>query len=301
MINIITEKNDQLEKFFNKEECTRIVEQLGKSVWIVTDLINGEWNGVLLYSFMYSTWTRYNPFILYASGDNILDMVRFLRQTYPGLPIRGYMIENDQIMTQAKPVDLTKSEDWVWLRLEDLTDFEKCKQKGVNRSKSLNLEMTIKTAEVDDFDEIQKMIEELAVYENMLDQCQMTAEKLKEDYTKSPTLYAPKYYATVARLGSTVIGYTVSIDFFTLKNGKETYLEDLFIREEYRRKGLGSQLLHSVWSESTKRNSNGYTGSVSAGTKVQWIFTTHLVPLISLLLLFDLNRTRNTEIRLEIG
>ena len=66
-----------------------------------------------------------------------------------------------------------------------------------------------------------------------------------------------QYYATVARLGSTVIGYTVSIDFFTLKNGKETYLEDLFIREEYRRKGLGSQLLHSVWSESTKRNSNG--------------------------------------------
>ena len=102
------------------------------------------------------------------------------------------MIENDQIMTQAKPVDLTKSEDWVWLRLEDLDDFEKCKQKGVNRSKSLNLEMTIKTAEVDDFDEIQKMIEELAIYENMLDQCQMTAEKLKEDYTKSPTLHAPK-------------------------------------------------------------------------------------------------------------
>ena len=43
------------------------------------------------------------------------------------------MIENDQIMTQAKPVDLTKSEDWVWLRLEDLADFEKCKQKGIDR------------------------------------------------------------------------------------------------------------------------------------------------------------------------
>ena len=66
-----------------------------------------------------------------------------------------------------------------------------------------------------------------------------------------------QFYATVARLGSTVIGYTVSIDFFTLKNGKETYLEDLFIREDYRRKGLGSQLLHSAWAESTKRNSNG--------------------------------------------
>ena len=95
-------------------------------------------------------------------------------------------------MTQAKPVDLTKSEDWVWLRLENLADFEKCKEKGINRSTSLNLEMTIKTAEVDDFDEIQKMIEELAFYENMLEQCQMTAEKLKEDYSQSPTLYAPK-------------------------------------------------------------------------------------------------------------
>ena len=39
----------------------------------------------------------------------------------------------------------------------------------------------------------------------------------------------------------------VSIDFFTLENGKETYLEDLYIKEDYRRKGLGSILLHSVW------------------------------------------------------
>ena len=70
MISIITEKNEQLEKFFNKEECTRIgnfvvkllndliffykVDQLGKCVWIVTDVRNGKWNGVLLYRFVTS-------------------------------------------------------------------------------------------------------------------------------------------------------------------------------------------------------------------------------------------------------
>ena len=47
------------------------------------------------------------------------------------------------------------------------------------------------------------------------------------------------------------------LDFFSFKHGKETYLEDLYIREDYRRKGAGSILLQSVWETAKKRNSNG--------------------------------------------
>ena len=47
-----------------------IASNLNKNVWIVTDEKDGQWSGILVYSFMYSTWTRYNPFIVYASGDN---------------------------------------------------------------------------------------------------------------------------------------------------------------------------------------------------------------------------------------
>ena len=216
---------------------------------------------------MYSTWTRYNPFILFATGTNIRSLVAHLRTVYPGLPVRGYVPNEEssdsQLINQAKPVNLTKTEDWVWLRLNDLDAFERCRQKGQKRAGELDLQMSITPAvvgddtECDDFDHIMMMIEELAIYENMLDQCQMTSVKLREDYESTPTLYAPQYYAHVARLGGRVIGYTVAIDFFTLDHGKETYLEDLFIKEEYRRKGLGSQLLHSVWQAAEKRQSKG--------------------------------------------
>ena len=46
-------------------------------------------------------------------------------------------------------------------------------------------------------------------------------------------------------------------DFFTLDHGKETYLEDLYIREDYRRQGIGSVLLSSVWDGAKSRDSNG--------------------------------------------
>jgi len=261
VVEIVTHQSDQLSTFFTTDQCQLIANELGKTVWIVTDVASdGQWSGLLLYSFMYSTWTRYNPFVLFATGDNIRTLIAHLRGVYPGLPVRGYVQNgtDSQIIAQAKPVNLTKTEDWVWLRLEDLEAFEQCRQKGQSRASELGLEMSITPAKAgDDFDQIQLMIEELAIYENMLDQCHMTVEKLTQDYKDTTTLHAPKYHAHVARLGDKVIGYTVAIDFFTLDHGKETYLEDLFIREEYRRKGLGSQLLHSVWQAAKKRESKG--------------------------------------------
>ena len=188
-----------------------------------------------------------------------------MRQAFPGAPIRGYVKPgNEAIVDQCRPVNLTETEDWVWLRLEEFGRFWKCRQKGSKRAAKLNLEMKIEIASVDDLSEIQAMIEELAIYENMLDQCQMTVDKLREDYTldyvakgMEGSMNSPKYYATVAKLNGKIIGYTASVDFFTLENGKETYLEDLFIREEYRRQGLGSILLYSVWEEAKKRHSRG--------------------------------------------
>jgi len=161
------------------------------------------------------------------------------------------------------------------------------------------LYLEITKTEFDDFGEIQKMIEELAIYENMLDQCHMTVDKLKEDYANGPQVIPeyskPKFYSSIARIDGNVVGYTVSIgkfqiqgcipqrktlwvefgtinyfenpksiifniffkDFFTLDHGKETYLEDLYIREDYRRQGIGSVLLSSVWDEAESRDSNG--------------------------------------------
>ena len=71
------------------------------------------------------------------------------------------------------------------------------------------------------------MIEELAIYENMLEQCQMTVSKLRHDYQNPPQpkgnskLVGPKFYSTIAKINGDVVGYTVSIGIpciFTCQN-----------------------------------------------------------------------------------
>ena len=92
-----------------------------------------------------------------------------------------------------------------------------CTKLGPNNSFEI-LYLEITKTEFDDFGEIQKMIEELAIYENMLDQCHMTVDKLKEDYENGPQVIPeyskPKFYSSIARIDGKVVGYTVSIGKF---------------------------------------------------------------------------------------
>ena len=83
---------------------------------------------------MYSTWTRFNPFILYCYGNGLEDMVKFLQENYPQSPIRGYVNHKQtESILQLNPSNLTETEDWVWLRLENLEDFKNCEGKGRSR------------------------------------------------------------------------------------------------------------------------------------------------------------------------
>ena len=113
---------------------------------------------------------------------------------------------------------MSKAEDWVWLRLTDYESFAANGQKGKSRFQDLfGCELKIETTVSDDLDQVMGMIKELAIYESMLDQCDMTVEWLKEDYTNKPTpklntnLKGPIYISTIAWHNGKPIGYTVSI------------------------------------------------------------------------------------------
>ena len=73
--------------------CQNLSENFGKTVWLIESRDAGELVGILSYSFMYSTWTRYNPFISLCLGDNQREMVNFLRKNFPDRLIRG-CVEN---------------------------------------------------------------------------------------------------------------------------------------------------------------------------------------------------------------
>jgi len=98
-----------------------------------------------------------------------------------------------------------------------------------------------------DCDEVFEMIKELAAVENMSSQVKITAETLKRDggFKKGSR---PYYHAFVAydNNKSQVIGYSIFVYHFSMVHGKSIHLEDFFVRETYRHKGVGSKMLNEV-------------------------------------------------------
>ena len=121
-----------------------------------------------------------------------------------------------------EPINLTAREDWVWLRLCDLSLFDRNAQKGKKRwIAEFGTDLRIERTESNEMTHVMEMIKELAVYENMLEQCQMTVEHLQEDYknpplaVKSNVSQGKSYVSSVAWLGDKPIGYTVAIGIYS--------------------------------------------------------------------------------------
>ena len=144
MIRFLNSITAELETFIeNKDWSEKIKSSFNKNVWcVVNEDPNGKVIGLVLFSFMYSTWTRFNPFILFSNGTGLSEMISFLKKSYPELPIRGYIRHKEtESITKLNPNNLTQSEDWVWLRLEDLNAFEACKLKGSKRLEEKGLQL----------------------------------------------------------------------------------------------------------------------------------------------------------------
>ena len=96
---------------------------------------------------------------------------------------------------------------------------------------------TITLATPADCQDILDMIIELATFEKMADQVAMTVTQLQGDLT------AGKFSCAICRdEGGAVIGYAMFVYTFDLEQGRLMYLEDLYVREKHREKGVGSEM-----------------------------------------------------------
>lgn len=101
--------------------------------------------------------------------------------------------------------------------------------------------MKIRSAEPKDVSAILDLIIGLAVFENEPDQVENTIDKLHHD------LFEKKYCeAFVAEYDNTIVGFTIYYTSYSTWKGPCIYLEDLFVLDEYRKKGVGSQLFDRV-------------------------------------------------------
>lgn len=101
--------------------------------------------------------------------------------------------------------------------------------------------MIIREANRADVNAIFGLIRELAEYERAPEQVTNTAEQLEID------LFDKKICdAIVAELDSVVVGFALYFTNYSTWKGACLYLEDFYVKAEFRRQGIGEKLFEAV-------------------------------------------------------
>jgi GNAT superfamily N-acetyltransferase len=102
--------------------------------------------------------------------------------------------------------------------------------------------LLIRPATIHDVPVLRTMIRELAEFEQLLDLVKITEEELARDaFGKNP-----KFRGLIAEWDGQVAGYAVVFGYYSTWAGPGLFLEDLFVREAFRRRGIGKGLLAAV-------------------------------------------------------
>jgi GNAT superfamily N-acetyltransferase len=120
--------------------------------------------------------------------------------------------------------------------------------------KSLVLEpekmLSIRPAVITDAPLLAALVREFAAYDRMSEEVSATPEDLIRDGF-GPT---PKFRAVIAEWDQQVAGYAIFFDFYSTFQGHSgLFLDDIFVREPFRKHGIGKAMLAYVariaWKE----------------------------------------------------
>lgn len=106
----------------------------------------------------------------------------------------------------------------------------------------------IRKAEEADMPAVLQLIRELARYEKCEDQVGMNADLLLRDGFG----ISPAFHCLVACRGDEVLGFCLSWYRYSTWRGRIWYVEDLYVKEEYRRLGIGTMLLETVMASAAR-------------------------------------------------
>ena len=110
--------------------------------------------------------------------------------------------------------------------------------------------LKIHPATINDASLLATMILELAEYEHLAHEAAVTAESIARDGFGPH----PKFRAVIAELDGKAAGYAVFFEFYsTFQARAGLFLDDLFVRPQFRKQGIGQALLAHVariaWNE----------------------------------------------------
>jgi GNAT superfamily N-acetyltransferase len=101
--------------------------------------------------------------------------------------------------------------------------------------------MQIRAAKLGDEQAIFSLIKELALYEKAPEQVSNSAEQLRQDLFKSFICEA-----IVAEENKEIAGFALFYTAYSTWKGKILYLEDFYVKEKHRNKGIGNMLFEKV-------------------------------------------------------
>ncbi|HVG14054.1 MAG TPA: GNAT family N-acetyltransferase [Chitinophagaceae bacterium] len=115
------------------------------------------------------------------------------------------------------------------------------------------MNIVIRRAVKDDCPRIMELVRELAVYEKAPEAVTVSPE----DFTDGGFGNTPVWWAFVAECNGAVQGFALFYIRFSTWKGKRLYLEDFYVTEEVRGKGMGKLLFEEVLSEAKRRKVSG--------------------------------------------
>jgi GNAT superfamily N-acetyltransferase len=102
--------------------------------------------------------------------------------------------------------------------------------------------LLIRPANIDDCGLLRTMIRELAEFERLLEFVTIREEDLARDGFGEN----PRFRALIAECDGQAAGYAIFFGYYSTWAGAALYLEDLFVREKFRSRGIGKALLAAV-------------------------------------------------------
>lgn len=109
--------------------------------------------------------------------------------------------------------------------------------------------LTIRPATIDDVPLLRQMIAELAEFENFASEVTITEDQLRRDGFND----SPAFDALIAEWQGRPAGYALYFGYYSTWKGSGIFLEDLFVRPDFRGRGIGTALLAHIAKVAVER------------------------------------------------
>jgi GNAT superfamily N-acetyltransferase len=95
---------------------------------------------------------------------------------------------------------------------------------------------------IEDVPLLRRMIVEFATFERLADQVTITEETLARDIVG----LSPRFRGLLPEWDGQVAGYAIYFNFYSSFEGPGLFIEDIYVRQEFRSKGIGKALMAEI-------------------------------------------------------